>query len=299
MSFSAEVKDQLTRINTKKRCCNQVETAAFLRMSGNVLLGAGGKAGISANTTNAAIARRYYKLCKELWQLEAELLVHKNAKLKKNNIFTLRIPPQTAVQRLLDLFAQIPDGNPWSVSQKLPADGLPAAFQGECCRRAYLRGAFLGNGFINHPQRSYHLEMVCQDIYHAQFIMTLMSAYALQPKINQRKGQTVVYLKESEQISDFLNVIGAHHALLELENIRIYKDQINAANRRANCDEANTDKVVNTGVRQNQAIHFLQKKVGLEKLPPNLQEVAYLRLNHPETSLKELGTLADPPLSKS
>ena len=129
--------------------------------------------------------------------------------------------------------------------------------------------------------------------------MTLMSAYALQPKINQRKGQTVVYLKESEQISDFLNVIGAHHALLELENIRIYKDQINAANRRANCDEANTDKVVNTGVRQNQAIHFLQKKVGLEKLPPNLQEVAYLRLNHPETSLKELGTLADPPLSKS
>ncbi len=300
MSFSTEVKDQLTRINHAKACCRQTEFLAFLRMSGNINLGAGGLVGISANTTNPAVARRFFRLAKELWDLNAEIMVHKNNKLQKNNIFTLRIPPQDGVKQVLDLLSRMPDGNPWSTGKGLDdMDGLQGVFQGECCYRAYLRGAFLGNGFINHPKKSYHLEMVCQSMAHAQLIMALMQVYGMGPKINERKSQLVVYLKESEQISDFLNVIGAHNALLELENVKIYKEQKNIANRKANCDEANTDKVVDTGVRQNQAIRLIMDRMGLDKLPPTLREVAYLRLEYPETSLKELGEMLDPVLSKS
>jgi DNA-binding protein WhiA len=300
MSFSSEVKEQLTRIYTSKECCNQVEFVSFLRMSGNITFGFGGKLGATATTANIAIAKRYFRFAREHFEMEAEMMLHKTKNLRKNTLYTLRLPPQEKVQTIIDLMSKIPDGNPWSAGKQMyDLNSLKGIFGGECCYRAYLRGAFLGNGFINDPKKSYHLEVVCNNSQHSNFLITLMNYYGLQPKINERRKQYVVYLKESENVSDFLNIIGAHKALLDLENIKVYKELANSANRAYNCDIANTNKIVNTGTRQLLAVEKISAKLGLDKLPDALAETARLRLENPESSLQELGDMFDPPISKS
>ena len=300
MSFSSEVKEQLSRFNTGKACCNRVEFVSFLRMSGSITFGFGGKLGATATTANIAIAKRYFRFAKEIFGMQAEMILRKTNNLKKNTLYTLRLPPQEKVRELIDLMAKIPDGSPWSAgSERESSADLKNAFCGECCYRAYLRGAFLGNGFINDPKKSYHLEVVCNNAVHGGFVTSLMSYYGMNPKINNRRNQCVVYLKESENISDFLNVIGAHKALLELENIKVFKGLANSANRAYNCDIANTNKIVNTGMRQLVALEKIAENMGLDKLPPNLAETARLRLANPEVSLQELGAMFEPPVSKS
>ncbi|MGI5824103.1 MAG: DNA-binding protein WhiA [Bacillota bacterium] len=300
MSFSSEVKEQLTRVNTSKDCCNRVEFVSFLRMSGNITFGFGGKLGATATTANITIAKRYFRFAREILEMEAEMMLHKTNNLRKSTLYTLRLPPQEKVRDLIDLMSKIPDGSPWSAGAELKnIQDLKGVFGGECCYRAYLRGAFLGNGFINNPKKSYHLEVVCNNLQHGTFLMTLMSYYGMNPKINDRRNQCVIYLKESENISDFLNVIGAHKALLELENIKLYKELANSANRAYNCDIANTNKIVNTGTRQLLALEKIAAEIGLDKLPENLAETARLRLENPESSLQELCEMFDPPLSKS
>lgn len=300
MSFSSEVKEQLCRFNTSKDCCNRVEFISFLRMSGNITFGFGGKLGATATTANIAIAKRYFRFAKEIFGMQAEMMLHKTNNLKKNTLYTLRLPPQEKVREIIDLMSRIPDGSPWSAGTDFEdMRDLKGVFGGECCYRAYLRGAFLGNGFINDPKKSYHLEVVCNNLQHGGFVMNLMSYYGMKPKINNRRNQCVVYLKESENISDFLNVIGAHKALLELENIKVFKGLANSANRVYNCDIANTNKIVNTGTRQLLAVEKISEALGLDSLPENLAETARLRLANPEASLQELCEMFDPPISKS
>lgn len=305
MSFTSEVKEQLLRINTSKRCCREAEFLAFLRMSGNISLSSGGSAGrqpgVLATTGSAALARRYFKLVKELWQLRAEILVRDSQHFKKNRIYTLRIPPQAEVRQILERIGRIPDGNPWSLSRSFAPDALAVreVFRAECCQRAYLRGAFLGNGFVSDPKRSYHLEIVCQDVYQAHFLLALAAVYQLNFKLAERKGRFLVYCKDSGQISDFLNVIGAHGALLQLENVKIMKDTSNNVNRVINCDTANTDKTIDAAQRQVQAIKRLAAGGGLAALSPALQETAALRLQNPELSLLELARLFSKPISKA
>ncbi len=306
MSFTSEVKEQLLRINTSKRCCRTAEFLAFLRMSGNISLSGGPASieqqpGILAATGSAALARRYFKLVKELWELRAEILVRDSQHFKKSRIYTLRIPPQAEVRQILQQIGRIPDGNPWSLNRSFAPGGqsVSKVFNGECCQRAYLRGAFLGNGFVSDPKRSYHLEIVCQDVYQAHFLLALAAVYQLNFKLAERKGRFLVYCKDSEQISDFLNVIGAHGALLQLENVKIMKDTSNNVNRVINCDTANTDKTIDAAQRQVQAIKRLAAAGGLSGLSRALQETAALRLENPELSLLELARLFDKPISKA
>lgn len=302
MSFTSAVKDQLLRVSTSRVCCRRTEFLAFLRMCGNVSLGAGAgsQPGLLAQAGSAAVARRYFKLVKELWELKAEILVRDSSHFKKNRIYTLRVPPQEGVRHILAGYADIPDGNPWSLGGQLGqgvsvAEALPS----ECCRRAYLRGAFLAGGFVSDPMRSYHLEIVCQDVYHAHFLLALTECYDLRAKLAERKGRFLVYCKGSEQISDLLNVIGAHGALLELENVRIIKGTSNNVNRVINCDTANTDKTIEAAQRQVAAIKRLADCGRLASLSPVLRETAALRLENPDLPLIELAGLFDKPVSKA
>ncbi len=146
---------------------------------------------------------------------------------------------------------------------------------------------------------SYHLEIVANSEEYADSLVKLIETFGLHPKISSRKNVLLVYLKESEQIADFLNIIGAHQALLELENIRIQKEVRNQVNRLVNCESANMNKTIDAAVRQKNNIEFVQKYYGLEKLNEGLRAVAEARLQYPEISLKELGTMMDPPLGKS
>ena len=178
-----------------------------------------------------------------------------------------------------------------------PIDPLVVA--SDCCKRAYLRTAFICCGSVTDPEKTYHLEFVNNDYYHALGLKGLIAYFGIEAKIIERKNRYVVYLKEGEQIVDMLNLITAHKALMEYENKRILKEVRNNVNRIVNCETANLNKVVSASVKQREAIEYIKEKVGLSHLSPQLEEVARVRLDYPDLSLKDLGALLDPPVGKS
>lgn len=169
----------------------------------------------------------------------------------------------------------------------------------KCCRRAYLRGAFLVSGSITNPERTYHLEFSSEQSRVADKILAALWSLDLEAGLTQRKGSLVVYMKDGGQIASLLGLMGAHSALLHFENVRVMKEMRNQVNRLVNCETANVDKTVKAAVAQLEDIELIDSVIGLEELPPKLREVARLRREHPYASLQELGELMRPKLSKS
>ncbi len=215
MSFSTTVKQELSRVQSTRDCCAKAEFAAFFRMGGTLHIGGNHSTAISVDTENAAVARKYFNMARELFDLKVEIMVHKKQKLKKNSVYCLYVPTQEGIQKILTLLGM---SSLWE-TPKSPRELV----KNPCCSRSYLRGAFLGGGSVSDPEGAYHLEIICNDADHRDFIMRLMQTFGLSPKKVERKGTPVLYLKEGEQIVDFLNIIGAHKALLKFENTRIVK----------------------------------------------------------------------------
>ena len=293
MSFSHEIKNELAHLEPNSRCCEIAELAGLVRMDGTILIGNRKGIGLELVTENNAVARKAYKGLKKLFQVETEITVQRRNRLKKNNVYLVRVPGQPKVMEVLDVLGLTKDGlmyNP-EISATL--------VKKECCRRSYLRGVFLGAGSLSDPMNSYHLEIVANSEEYAESLVKLIETFGLHPKISSRKNVLLVYLKESEQIADFLNIIGAHQALLELENIRIQKEMRNQVNRLVNCESANMNKTIDAAYKQRINIELIQKYHGFEQLSEGLRAVAEARLEYPEVSLKELGSLMDPPIGKS
>ena len=171
--------------------------------------------------------------------------------------------------------------------------------QQSCCKRAYIRGAFLAAGSISDPEKSYHFEVVCRTIDQAKQLQDVINSFEMEAKIVERKKHYVVYLKEGSQIVDVLNVMEAHVALMNLENVRILKEMRNSVNRKVNCETANISKTVNAAVKLLEDIIYIRDTIGFDTLPDGLREMAELRLEYPEAPLKELGTYLNPPVGKS
>jgi DNA-binding protein WhiA len=242
---------------------------------------------------NAAVARKIFSLLREVFGVQAEVLVKRKNRLRKNNIYMVRVPPQQMTEEILAELGLMDENG--RLLDKVKID----FFKRECCRRSYLRGVFLGGGSVNSPDGSYHLEIITGNENHARDIRRLMRRFKLDAKINTRKDWFVVYLKDSEQIVSCLNIMGAHTALLDFENKRIYKDMRNQVNRLVNCETANLNKTVNAAVQQLESIMRIKAAVGVDKLPPPLRQVAEARLNNPDASLRELGEMLDPKVGKS
>ena len=166
-------------------------------------------------------------------------------------------------------------------------------------KRAFIRGAFLGGGSISDPEKNYHLEFVTNNMEFAESLRDLINSFDFNSKIVARKNNYVVYIKESEQISDLLSLIGAHSALLKLQNVKIVKEMRNNVNRIVNCETANLTKAVNAAVKQVENIRIIEETIGIKKLPENLQQIALLRVENEELTLKELGEMLNPPVGKS
>ncbi|NLW23952.1 MAG: DNA-binding protein WhiA [Clostridia bacterium] len=293
MSFSTKTKNELARIFPMQRCCQLAELAGLVRVDGTILISPNNQIGLQLTTGNPAIARKGLKLAKLLFDLQTELRIQQKNRLKKNNLYIVRIAPPNNVREILKVLGITREGvfiNPGIA---------PHLIQKRCCQRSYLRGVFLGAGSLNDPQNNYHLEISINSLEYAQALVSLISLFDLQAKISTRKNNFVVYLKESEQIVTFLNIIEAHSALLHFEDVRIKKDMRNQINRLVNCETANLNKTINASFRQIENIRFIADTLGLEKLPANLKEVAELRLAHPDISLKELGEMLNPKLGKS
>ncbi|SHE14709.1 Sporulation transcription regulator WhiA [Chlamydia abortus] len=290
MSFAAETKKELTLIEGEE-CCEHAELAALIRMNGTVQL-TNQRVVLDISTENAAIARRIYSLMKKKFQLHTELLVRKKMRLKKNNVYIVRIPSQ--VQEILAELKIVSEGF-------LFTDGIDEKIiRKDCCRRAYLRGAFLAGGSVNNPEgSSYHLEIASMYEEHCKALVQLANSFQLNARCIERKKGFVFYIKEGEKITEFLSLIGAHQALLKFENVRIMKDMRNSVNRIVNCETANLNKTIGAAVRQIENIKLLQKEIGLENLPDKLREVAEIRLQYPDINLKEVGDLLKGTVSKS
>ena len=284
MSFSATVKNDLARVVSQQKCCKKAEFIAFLRSCGNIHIGSRNTVSLSLTSEHSKTARKMYSLAKDVFGLETEIIVHRKARLKKNQVFLLNIPPQPGIKDVLLLLNIKDESQLWHHQGEITKDLV----NNKCCPRAYLRGAFLGGGSINDPQGEYHLEFSCSDQNHAVFIKELLADFEINGKMTKRKQTFIVYLKYSEEIVKLLNIMGSHRSLLEFENTRIVKDMRNQINRQVNCENANLNKVVKAGLKQVEDIKDIDRYLGLKNLPKNLKEMAYLRLENPDSSLSEL-----------
>ncbi|EPD85959.1 MULTISPECIES: DNA-binding protein WhiA [Paenibacillus] len=290
MSFAAQTKKELTLIEAED-CCEKAELSALIRMNGSVQL-TNQRVILDISTENAAIARRIYSLLKKRYKLHTELLVRKKMRLKKNNVYIVRVPNQ--VQELLSDLYIVSEGFQFT-------PGIDKSIvKTNCCRRAYLRGAFLAGGSVNNPEgSSYHLEIASMYEEHCQALCQLANRFDLNARCIERKKGFVFYIKEGERIIEFLSIIGAHQALLRFEDVRIMKDMRNSVNRIVNCETANLNKTIGAAVRQIDNIRLIEREVGLESLPEKLREVAEIRVKHPDLNLKEVGDMLKGSVSKS
>lgn len=281
MSFASEMKNELTRIEVDT-CCMKSELSALIKMNG-ALSHFDGDWIINIQTENAAIARRIFSLIKKVYRVEIELLVRRKMKLKKNNVYICRIKNDS---RLVLENLDIMKGG--LLSHEISTEIKTR----ECCIRSYLRGAFLAGGSVNNPETSaYHLEIFSLYEDHAESLSELMNGYELNAKYIERKRGFITYLKEAEKIAEFLSLIGGYQALLKFEDVRIVRDMRNSVNRLVNCETANLNKTIGAAMRQVENIQFIDSEIGLEELPERLREIAKLRVEYQEVSLKELGEM--------
>ncbi|MEK4028059.1 DNA-binding protein WhiA [Pseudobacillus sp. FSL P4-0506] len=282
MSFASETKKELTTLEVKD-CCARAELSALIRMNGSLSF-SNRLLVVNIQTENAAIARRIYVLLKKNYEVEVELLVRKKMRLKKNNIYIVRLKERA--RDILEDLAIIE--NSFSFVHNISS----SLIEKKCCRRSYLRGAFLAGGSVNNPETSsYHLEIFSLYKEHNDALCELMNSFDLNSKTLERKKGFITYLKEAEKITEFLNIVGAHSALLRFEDVRIVRDMRNSVNRLVNCETANLNKTIGAALRQVENIRFIESSVGLDVLPDKLREIAELRVAHQDVTLKELGEM--------
>lgn len=292
MSFSVEVKNELARVTGDNECCHVAELASLMRMGGTMLIGGNKSIGVNFTTENPAVARKVLTLIKKGFHLRTEVVVSRGRRLKKTNSYAVRVAPSQAVAQLLVRLG-IMQGDSLNISQDT------GVLKKSCCRRSYLRGAFLGGGSVNKPAGDYHLELVTGNQDFAKTLVRVMRAFRLSARMTDRKNDYIVYLKDGDTIISFLNVIGAHQALMDFESVRVIKDMRNQVNRLVNCETANLQKTVNAALRQVESIQLIARTTGLHNLPAPLREAAEVRLAHPEATLSELVEALDGRISKS
>ena len=295
MSFSGNVKEELSEHWSSARHCQIAELAAILGLCGSIIINSRNEYRVKVHTENKAVARKVFTLIKKTFNIESDISIRRNIQKQSVSYSVVVKQHQDALRVLqavklidehLDGFEEVRIVNPIVVQQT-------------CCKRAFIRGAFLAAGSMSDPKKAYHFEIVCAAEPMAEQIRELMSSFSIDAKIVQRKKSYVVYLKEGSQIVDILNIMEAHVSLMELENVRILKEMRNTVNRKVNCETANLNKTVSAAVKQLEDITYLRDTIGLEKLSEGLEEVALARLSHPDASLKELGALLSPPVGKS
>jgi len=301
LSFSVGVKNELCRIDIQENCCLLSELAGVILVGTAV---ADEKkpdkedSNIRIITENAPFARRVFSIIKKLYDIHPEIIIRKSYKFKKHVSYILVITSAFGGKKILDDIKRIAYEFNLERESNISLDS-EESLKKSCCRRAFLRGAFLAGGSISDPEKNYHLEITSHSSKTASLICKVAFWFDLNAKVVERKGNFVVYLKEGENLVDFLNIIGAHSALLELENVRILKGMRNDVNRIVNCETANLEKTVNASVRQIENIKYIQENMGFENLSENLREIAELRLKYTDANLKELGEYLCPPVGKS
>lgn len=292
MSFSSRVKDELCHAQEDSRSAAEAELFAIVSSAGNITLSAAGMS-LKIHFESLPAAKRTYQFLNKFYGIDCEIDVLEN-KMKKKHSYSLVVEGREKVLKLL-LGIGFPEETALFLFHSPPASMVERT----AGRSAFLRGLFLGCGTISNPKKNYHMEFVISNKDFAYCILNILKNLKIIAKIVTRKSNYVVYLKSGDDIANLLAAIGAHSAVLELENIRILKEMRNNVNRAVNCETANISKTVDAAARQLKAIQFIDEKIGLGNLSAPLAEAAMLRLDNPEASLNELAELSAAHSTKS
>jgi len=295
MSYSIVVKSEVIQKISLNSCCSNALLVAFILFSG-IIQKNDDIFNIKVSSENAQVAKLFFLTAKKYLNKHCEVTIRRNNKLNKNYTYSVIIPDRGDNISILKKLNLIKKMDKEYVLTDIISNRL---VQKKCCKKAFLQGFFLSCGSISNPEKMYHLEFDVKKFDHAVFVSQLLGQMVGDAKIVERKSHYVVYLKESEHIIEFLNIVGAHCALLDFENIRIMKELRNNVNRLVNCETANLEKTIEASIRHIENIEFIQKTIGIDNLPKNLREIANLRLKFKEASLKELGSMLSTPLGKS
>lgn len=325
MSFSKDVKNELSLQLSNARHCRLAELAAILSYEGRIMKVKNGYY-LRLQTESIDVARKYFTLIKKTFNIKIEISIKTNSHINLNRIYTLIVRNTESVIRILQAtklsvgeivngtkvvdMSGIADNSQLdhmsgtaNMTQSVNWTELGKAdqliIQNTCCKRAFIRGAFLSSGSMSNPKKAYHLEIVTNDEEKAEQLRGIINSFSMDAKIVLRKKNHVVYIKEGAQIVDLLNIMEAHVALMDLENVRILKEMRNQVNRQVNCEAANISKTVAAASKQIDDIIYIRDTIGFGELDEGLVDIARLRVEHPEASLKELGAMLLPPIGKS
>jgi len=296
LSFSATVKEELIRMPLGRSCCMLSELGALTQFAGRLSLRGRGIIQVSYQVENPALARRIFQLLKERLGLSAQLQLVQGTRMGGRKLCILTLADEESKVLLQSLQMLEPDGEGGMVLRRT-VPRFPLSRQ--CCRKSFLRGAFLGGGTMTAPERGYHLEWSAEESSVVQAIEKVLEKSGIHGRIYDRKGRQVIYLKDGQQIVDVLAMMGASTGVLSMENIRISRQMRGRANRAANCDQHNGVRVVVSSDHQIEMIRAYEEKFGLDTLPKAVREAALLRMQNQDLSLSELGQLMTPPVSKS
>ena len=292
MSFTAQVKDELSRVEAVCSHCDKAVLAALVRIEGTLFVSGKNRYRVEVATDAPSVARQVIKLLHELYKLKTNLTVRRSV-LHKTPNYLIECPAQPHLAAALMDMGVLSDegGLELGISEQLVAK--------DCCAAAYLRGAFLGSGFVSDPRGDFHFEIIVETRDLADGIVELMARRGINARVMQRRNSYMVYLKSGSTILEFLALVGAHQSALSMENARVIKSVRNDVNRQTNAEIANQAKTSRASMDQLYAIRLVLEAYGMEELPPALQDFIKLRVHNPDATLKELGELATPPLSKS
>ena len=291
MSCTNDVKDELTRVIPSCRHCDRSVLAALVRIEGTLTFSGPGKYKLEISTELGSVARLVIRSLHGIYQLATELTVRRSV-LHKTPNYLITVPNQPKLEQALhDLGVLGPQGLQMGIDEHL--------VKKNCCAAGYVRGAFLGSGFIADPRGDFHFEITVENAELARDLAAVMNDHDMNAHVLQRRNSYIVYMKSGESVSAFLAFTGAHQCALTMESERVRKSVRNDVNRKLNAELANQAKTANAAVDQIVSIRKIVESGKVNTLSPGLQEFVYLRLHNPELSLKELGEKADPPLSKS
>ncbi len=296
MSFSLEVKEELSKHIGSSRHCRLAEIAAIIDGAGYIRKAENGEITLYLQDDNALVVRKFFTLLKKAFNIGTSILEGVPNIKENGRIYRPVVTDQKAIRSVLGAIRMIDqDSNIRDIS-----DGISRQVtRNSCCKRAFLRDSFMCIGSISDPNKGYHLEFVCTTQSQAEGLQEMIESFDIKAMIVRRKKYFVLYIKEGSGIVDLLNIMEAPVSLMNLENLRIVKEMRNSINRRVNCEVANITKTVNAATKQIEDITYLRDHYGFENLHVNLREMAEVRLEHPDATLMELGQFLDPPVGKS
>ncbi len=293
MSLTRKIKQELARLEESLACCSSWELKALLLKNGYYTI-RGSEHILSIAVDDSTVARHLHNLLRRSGTASPSFIKQQEKRLDITR-YMVQLTGREQVDALLIYLDLKEAGSQISLFRRYTA--LPKR---NCCRKAFLRGAFLAGGSISVSRQSgYHLEINCGKFEDARAYQKVLEAFDLHPLIRTRNGSAFVYFKNAEAIADYLRIIGAGGTLLQLESMRVVKSMRNRVNRLVNFETANLEKVVASAYQQLDIINRVDHLVGLNNLPPALREAAMLRRRYTEASLKELGEMLEPPISKS